>query len=265
MKPLHQDQTEVLRAMRVAWPEEAILVIGAAALDCHLGLSWRRTHDLDLSLAVEPADAAATLQQLGWRQAPDPPQRWTTPGGGYVDVLPASAEQIRQGSLRWPDGSAELSLVGFRLAFADASSIPVGEGAEVGLASLRSLAVLKMAAFLDRPWERDSDLEDLAHLLFHFLPTEAEQRWQGRALDFDYDDVGAFELGRQLGALTDEAEQRLVRRFLASAQDTADPLMIHARMAVRAPLAWREPGAIAARLAAFATGFAEGVDGPEAP
>ncbi len=115
-----------------------------------------------------------------------------------------------------------------------------------------------MAAFLDRPWERDSDLEDLAQLLFHFLPADADERWQGRALDFDYDDVGAFVLGRQLGARVDDPERRLVLRFLDAAEDAMDPSSILLRMAVRAPLRWREPDAIAARLAAFRLGFEEG-------
>lgn len=258
MKPLPQAQLDLLRSLREAWAEEPILVIGAAALDCHLGLSWRRTHDLDLSVAVEPADAATTLAGLGWRHDPGAPQRWTTPAGGFVDILPISSERIEEGSLQWPGDSTELTLIGFRLAFADAGPLVVAPGTEVGLASLRSLAVLKMAAFLDRPWERDSDLEDLAQLLSRFLPADAEERWQGRALDLEYEDVGAYELGRQLGTRVDDPERRLILSFLDSAGDLDDPLAIAARMAARAPLRWRDPGAIRNRLAALRLGLTDG-------
>lgn len=136
MNLLSQDHVDLLRAMREAWPREPILVIGAAALDCHLGLSWRRTHDLDLSVAIDPASYAAALEQLGWRQDSDSPQRWTTPSGGFVDVLPTPPELIRQGSLRWPGRCNELSLVGFRLAFDDASPVGLAPDTQVGLASL---------------------------------------------------------------------------------------------------------------------------------
>lgn len=127
------------------------------------------------------------------------PQRWIVPDGSIVDVVPGHPSLIAQGRFRWSDG-AEMNLVGLRLAFADATAVEIAPGLAVRIASLRSLVVLKMAAYLDRPWDRDSDLADIAHILFAFLAPDTEERWKDENLELglDFDDVGPFVLGQQL-------------------------------------------------------------------
>lgn len=121
----------------------------------------------------------------------------------------------------------------------------------------RSLVVLKIAAYLDRPWERESDLADLAHILESFLPPDADARWGSEVidLDLDYEDVGPYLLGAQLAEVVDGSESAVIRRFLSSIEDGADGLATLGRMARRAPAGWRDPGILRARARAFSRGF----------
>lgn len=150
-----------------------------------------------------------------------------------------------------------MSLVGFRLAFADAVTIEIASGFTVRVASLRSLVVLKIAAYLDRPLERGSDLADIAHILSEFLRLDAEERWSDEVVNqrMEFEDVSPFVLGKQLGALVDAAERNLVKSFLAAIEDPADRLATLHRMAREAPAAWKDPERLRLRLGAFRRSF----------
>ena len=150
-----------------------------------------------------------------------------------------------------------MSLIGLRLAFADASPVELLPGTSVRVASLRSLVVLKIGAYLDRPWERDSDLADIAHILCEFVAPDAEERWGDEIVNagMDFEDVSPFVIGKQLGRLVDAAEQRLVEKFVVALDDPADRLSTLPRMARRAPDGWRDPDRLRLRLAAFRRGF----------
>lgn len=257
MKPPPTLHPTVLRELLALWGSEEFIVIGAAAIACHLDLSWRETLDLDLSVASGPEACAEDLEGLGWRRREGAPQRWIVPDGFVVDVLPAHPALVSKGEFTWPDGSARLTLVGFRLAFADAVRLEVARGVSVRVASLRSLVILKMAAYLDRPWERDSDLSDLAYILSEFVGPDADERWSDEVLDLGlaFEDVSPFVLGKQLTALVDDAERGLVQSFLSAIDDPADPLATAPRMARRAPSAWNDLKSLRLRLSAFRRGL----------
>lgn len=167
--------------------------------------------------------------------------------------------------MRFASGSAgggrstwtSLNLVGFRLAFADATPVEVAPGFAVRFASLRSIVPLKMAAYLDRPWERGSDLADIAHILRELLEPDADERWSEEIvnLELHFEDASPFTLGKQLGPLVDEAERRLVQSFLAAIEDPADRFSTLQRMAKSAPASWKDPDQLRLRLAAFRRGF----------
>lgn len=257
MIALRKRHIGALRALRTVWDSERFIVIGAAAIEVHLGLGWRSTVDLDLSVASGLDAYGQDLVSLGWRREANAPQRWVAPDGSVVDVLPGHPSLVSQGGFTWPGGSAHMNLVGFRLAFVDALPVEIAPGATVRFASLRSLVVLKIAAYLDRPWERDSDLADIAHILYGFLGPDADARWSDEVFDLglDFEDVGPFVLGKQLGALVDGPERHLVQSFMAAVENTADRLTTLFRMARRAPVAWQEPDQLRLRLLAFRRGF----------
>ncbi len=257
MIPFPDRHVAVLRALQTLWNPERFIVIGAAAIACQLDFRWRETIDLDLSVASGPDTYARDLERLGWRRERNAPQRWIVPDGSRVDVLPGHPSLVSKGGFTWPDGSARLSLVGFRLAFADAVPVELVGGAAVRVASIRSLVVLKMAAYLDQPWERDSDLADIAHILSEFLQPDADERWSDEVIDLgiDFEDAGPFVVGKQLAALVDEAECGLVQSFLAAFEDPADRLATLHRMARSAPPAWRDTERLRLRFLAFRRGF----------
>jgi len=257
LNPLPEHHIAVLRQVQRLWPERHIIVIGASAVACHIGLSWRGTIDLDLSIAAALRVCDRRLEGLGWHRGPGAPQRWTTPTGAMVDVVPAARTQIRRGGFEWPDGGAAMSLVGFRLAFADAVPLAIGRRFKVRIASLRSLVLLKMAAYVDRPWERDSDLEDLAQILSGFLPGDAPARWSDQVVELglEYEDVGPYLLGREIGGVADASERRLVQKFANAIADPEDRLSTLARMARHAPAGWTDPDRLALRWTAFRRGL----------
>ena len=257
MIPLPARHAAVLRDLQTIWTPERFIVIGAAAIACHLDFRWRITVDLDLSVAATPEDFAKDLQGLGWRREKGAQQRWVAPDGTYVDVLPAPPAFVREGEFTWPDGSARLNLVGFRLAFADAVPLEQTPGIRARVASLPSLVVLKMASYLDRPRERDSDLADITHILSSFLPADDERRWSDDVvnLGLEYDDVSPFVLGKRIGALVDDAERALVRKFLSAIDDPDDPLATAGRMARAARMAPSDPDRLRARFKAFRRGL----------
>ena len=57
--------------------------------------------------------------------------------------------------------------------------------------------VLKMSAYLDKPWEWETDLADIAHILQAFVGPDADQRWSPEVVeqDLDYEEVGPYLLG----------------------------------------------------------------------
>lgn len=181
-----------LRAVRSVWDAERFVVIGAAAIACHTGLWWRGTMDLDLTVASGIEAYAGDLESLGWRRVRGAPQRWIVPDGSRVDVVPSGEDLLKQGGFSWPDGGSRMDLTGFRFAHADAVSVDLARGCELRIASLRSLVVLKIAAYLDLPWQRDSDLADIAHIMLEYLPDNAEVRWSDEIVQIgmDFEDVG---------------------------------------------------------------------------
>jgi len=258
----------VLRTLGEVWGPDRFIVIGATAVAFHIGMAWRGTLDLDLSVAAGIDTYEADLEALGWRRDKKVAQRWYSPEDLIIDVVPAEPNSVRAGSFAWPDGTA-MSLIGFRLAFADALPVETGSATNVRVASLRSIVVLKMAAYLDRPWERETDLEDLAHILQAFVGPEADERWSPEvvALDLDYEDVGPYLLGSRLAAVVDGSESALVHRFLSSLEGDADGLATLHRMARRAPAGWRDTESLRLRVRAFGRGFGAplGRSHPETP
>lgn len=246
----------VLRALGELWGPDRFIVIGAAALGYHIGMNWRGTLDLDLSLASGIDGYVADLEGLAWRQDKKLLQRWYSPEELIINIVPADLNSIRAGSFAWPDGST-MNLLGFRLAFADAILAEVGPATIVRVASLRSIVVLKMSAYLDKPWERETDLADLAHILQAFVGPDADERWSPDVadLDLDYEEVGPYLLGTRLVDVVDGSESALVRRFLGSLEEDADGLATLGRMARRAPVGWRDPETLLVRVKAFGRGF----------
>ena len=195
--PLTPDQRAALLDLRRAWPERRIVLIGASALACQMEMRWRRTNDLDLTIVAEQHQLAADLRALEWKRDERLEQRWISPHGVSVDALPASQADMSAGKLTFAGSGHIMNLAGFDLAFKHDVPVSLDANHHVDVATIPVVVVLKMASWLDRPSERDRDLEDLAHVFKEYLKADDLRRWEDELVEtgFAYDDQSAFALG----------------------------------------------------------------------
>jgi predicted nucleotidyltransferase len=155
-----------------------------------------------------------------------------------------------------------MNTVGFDLVLTHARRVPVARTAlRIEVASLPSLVVLKLAAWLDRPLQREKDLDDFMQTLRHALPDDAECRWDGEhpvggsGLDFEFQST--FHVGLEVGRIIAPNHKRLIGRFLVAAQDEDGPCFGRLALAYRA----YEDGATKTRhaLHAFDRGYTDTV------
>lgn len=210
-------QVRALHALRTACPDLRCVLVGAAALGFHLPLP-RSTADLDLAMLVAPDDLDELLVPLGWVRDPRMLQRWRAPDGVLADVLPMSDALLRAGELRFGGDDFVMSLVGFDLAIEHTVLVPLADtGVDIEIASLSALVVLKLVAWLDRPYERTKDLADLAHILAHALPADDERRWDPAHPVFlsglDHEFQSAFFIGGEIAGIAKPLHHRAFAQF----------------------------------------------------
>jgi predicted nucleotidyltransferase len=255
--PLTAAQKSALTDLVTALEGRPLILIGGVAVHFHTGLTWRRTSDLDLVAAIEIAELQTIVGRLkGWTRDSRIEHRWHSPAG-MMDLIPASAELIREGRLRWPETGFEMNLAGMDLAFEHHEQVALQNGKELGVASLAVLVVLKMIAVLDRPPQRERDMEDVAHLLEAYLPEDDDRRFDPQIVRSGHEmaDVSAYVLGQDVSAVARPNHRELIEAFLATAEDGDS--WIHSRMLGIGPFSWRheEEDPLSRRLAAFRAGF----------
>ena len=212
---LDADKCDALLALDEALDHRDYALIGAAALGFHIELP-RFTADLDLVVACDAKDLDARLIDKGWIRDSRLAYRWHL-HGVYVDIVAASTNDLAVGYVDY-DGY-RLNLAGCDLALRHAHVAqlrpqPNVNSANFLIATLPSIVVMKMAAWLDRPHARTKDLGDIARAL-----TEAEcedRRWnlQSSASDLEYEDVPSFLIGCDVGAIAENSHLELIRKFM---------------------------------------------------
>ena len=124
-----------------------------------------------------------------------------------------------------------MSTVGFREAYDNSIEVRIAEDLIVRVASLAGLALMKIVAWDDRRFERDA--QDLGLIMRHYLAAGNDGRVyseQGDCFDllneeFDYDEVSARILGRDVGrVLTDISRPIVDRAFSHEAQQSVEEL-----------------------------------------
>jgi predicted nucleotidyltransferase len=247
-------QQEALRQLGALWSDRQFVMVGAAAIGCHLDMRWRATADLDLSVAAEIDEYPLGLDGLaGWtRQGGE--HAWRSPRGVRIDVLPVGPRVLADGVLRWPRSGDAMSVVGYRHVFSSTSHGDIGGGERVRVADLEVLALLKMVSYLARP-DRTHDLADWAHIADAFVSDDEDLRFSDRVFDhgLTFEQVSPFTLAAALAPKLDATERALVFQFLHGARE---PSPMQAELARRAPIAWSSDGVgLAGRLDAFAMGL----------
>jgi predicted nucleotidyltransferase len=227
--PLTPAQRTALIDLRHAWPERRIVLIGASALACQMEMQRRRTNDIDLTVVAEQGELVADLNALGWERDKHHEHRWTSPHGVLVDALPASRADMLAGKLTFAGSGHVMNLAGFDLAFKHDVPVSLDTNLHVDVAIIPVVVVLKIAAWLNRPSERDRDLDDLAHVFKEYLKSADLRRWEDELIEtgLAYDDQSAFALGRDIGVIVADVHRRLIDSFLAAVSDESSAAHAH--------------------------------------
>ena len=151
-----------------------------------------------------------------------------------------------------------MSLIGIRLALLHSQNIPIADDFKLRVAPASVITVLKMTAYLDRPADRAKDLADIGHVLEHYTADDDDRRFSSDVLgrELDFESVSAFLLGRDVGAIVQEAEREIVDTFIARVRSEGDRAATQARMLQLGPRSWRrDPQVLESRLEAFERGL----------
>lgn len=253
------EQEGALRALSELWPDRRLYLVGATSLVVLGKLAPERvTEDLDLAVEVVLDELRQTLAAAReWKPDPRHEQRWLHRGSAPVDLLAIGDVHLEDGVLVWPDTGARMNLVGFEL-LADHSVAMAERGLEnVLVPSPAVVAVLKMAAWLDRPQERHRDLQDLAHLLDRYVEPMDERMFVGEAAQRGLfgEEASTWLLGLDIARLGRPTAASLVSRFVERLRGHPPALVA---LVQRWPLVADEDEALR-RLGLLEEGLAAGV------
>jgi predicted nucleotidyltransferase len=201
-----------------------VVVIGAIAYRAWTKDDKRTTEDLDAAVALD-MDRLPLLTDLlvarGWRQDGRREHRWFSAAHARVDLLPVGPRARKAKEIIWPGGQTRMSVVGFDHVFKDAVEFDFGSGLTARVVPLPVLVLLKIVSFLDGPYARQKDLQDFGCILASY-EEDGERRFSDEVLDagLNYDCAGPYLLGRDLGKLCDQDDERaVVKRFIQQISD----------------------------------------------
>lgn len=194
-------------------------LVGATARDTILeqgfGIQSRRaTKDVDVGVRVSGWIEFHSLRQAlldaGHFDETREVQRLLYRSVLLVDILPFGEIANRNGKISWPpDHDVSMSTVGFEDAYGAAQPVRVRADPplDILIASPAGLAIMKIAAWADRPWDRIRDARDVAHIVENYLDAGNYERLLEEHDDlvsvenFDYVRAGARLLGRDIGRI----------------------------------------------------------------
>ncbi len=226
---MRPDQEHALLALSQLWPGKRLYLVGATSLVVLGKLSPDRvTLDLDLAVDVVLDELRQTLAAAeDWKSDPRHEQRWLHRGSAPVDLLAIGGVHLEAGVLVWPDTGARMNLAGFELLAENSVALGDRGLTNVFVPAPAVVAVLKMAAWLDRPEARRRDLVDLAHLFDQYIDPLDERMFVGEAAERGLfgEDASIFLLGLDIGRLDTPATGPLVHRFLTRLRTHAPSLV----------------------------------------
>jgi len=207
-----------------------ILLNGVYGLD-----TGRGTRDVDLAIAIN-----------GWPQFEALKRRLVETGAftademvihklfhlqapgrrGYpLDLIPFGPIEEPANEIAWPpDRSSVMNVVGYREAFAAATTVEIQPGFVVRVVSLPGLAILKLFAWGDRGAGDPRDAIDLVMLLLQYAEAGNEDRLYDaetevfEAVSYDRTLAGARLLGRDAARITEPSTRNRLLALLDDAR-----------------------------------------------
>ncbi|MCY7387241.1 MAG: nucleotidyl transferase AbiEii/AbiGii toxin family protein [Burkholderiales bacterium] len=229
-KPDLRPLASLIRDVRAAAPDAAVLLVGAMARDVHLlhayGIALPRlTTDIDLALALEDWAAFQKLRDALLASGAFSPKNKLqhklvyTPLNIAIDLVPFEGVEDANGNISWPPDNAEvMSLTGYREASASAVTVHLPLDQSLAMVSLSMLAVLKILVWIERHLtEPRKDARDLDAILRNYFSAGNADRLYSEAphlLDaptYDYDFSGAWMCGRDARNTLDAVSGRAAK------------------------------------------------------
>lgn len=224
------------------------VLIGATARDILLthvfGVAvYRATRDVDFAVAVPGWQTFDHIRT--WFLAR--PNMWSRGANSHrllyrddntdsvvpMDVIPFGGIENSPGTIAWPpDMSIIMTVAGFAEALQTAIRVQIGDDLVVPVASIPGLTMLKLLAWAERRTTDHKDADDLLLLLRHYAVSGNEDRLYGEAIDilemcdYDLDAAGAFVLGLDVAAITNEDTRSGILALL-SGDRLHDQLLLH--------------------------------------
>ena len=200
-----------------------LVLIGATSLLMLIGDLGRFTRDVDLTVALDLDEferLTGRLTAIGWTPAPKLEHRWTAPRRTIIDLLPAGAQLRRTGSITWPASQFQMSLAGFEHVFVHAVEVHLS-GDLSGEITIRVAppivtALLKIIAWVDDPYRRAKDLQDI-RIVPRRYQQGSDRLFSDAVFDAelpDFEFANAFLLGLDMRSLATGDDARFVEQFL---------------------------------------------------
>ena len=204
--------SDIVRDLHAAAPTHEPLLVGAMARDLllHYGHDVpiaRATADIDVAFAVAHWDEftnlrAALIASGAFASAGSSGLRLRHCDGRPIDLIPFGGVENSAGLLEWPDGQAEVGIMGYGEALATSVELLLPENQRVAVVSLPMLIILKLFAWSERHARvPGKDASDLFLILRNYLNKDNSERLYDEAPqlldsdDFDYDAAGAWLAG----------------------------------------------------------------------
>jgi predicted nucleotidyltransferase len=258
----------LVRLVGTAADDLPFFITGATARDLILRYGYginaaRSTHDVDFAFMVEtwPAFEALRSRLIATGKfvaAPGNAHRIQFDTGMVVDLVPFGAIERPDRTIAWPpSGAVVMSVFGFREALAATIPVLLPERITAQVVSLPALAVLKIAAWMERRHiQPGKDAYDLWLILRHYLDAGNRDRLYTEAAqllergDFDYEAAGAWLLGQDMARLLAADAKTKVAALLERESNPNGALALVGDMRT-------DPDAAVALLHALTRGFME--------
>lgn len=227
---------EMLRAVSSISHELGIscFVIGATARDLILNYGYniktqRATKDVDIGVAVSDWSSYEQLRKAFLQSGSFIETRieqrliWNAQGRIILDIVPYGAIESPKGQVAFPpDGAFVMTTHGFSEAEKQTIEIMLADDLTVKVVSLAGLGLLKLVSWVDRPYERERDAQDLWFIMKNYLDAGNEERLfaeNSQHLDllenFDVELTGAKLFGRDVAELLNDETRQILQKALS--------------------------------------------------
>ena len=182
------------------------VVVGAMARDIHFEHIWgiftrRRTGDIDLAVQVKDWAQYERLRQglessRFFASVQGMPERFLADNGALIDILPFGGLASPGEVIAWPKEKRTMSVTGVGDVFTHALtlSIPDSHGAaDVRIASIPGLVILKLVALSDSKGRAGKDADDIEFIISNYLAVGNRSR-VGKGPDGDLIRMEPFDL-----------------------------------------------------------------------